>query len=61
MKTTHVILVGLILTLIGFITPQVAPSLDHHFSVIFILFYVVGIAMVIIGGTVRLISRNTNM
>ena len=57
MKATHLILIGLFLTLIGFITPQVAPNLDRHFSVIFILCYVVGIAMVIIDGIVRLISQ----
>jgi hypothetical protein len=59
MKATHLILIGLFLTLIGFITPQAAPNLaeNHRLSLILILCYVVGLAMLVIGGIVRLISR----
>jgi hypothetical protein len=59
MKAIYLILLGLFLTLIGFITPQAAPNLaeNHRLSLILILCYVVGLALVIIGGIVRLIDK----
>ena len=59
MKAINLILLGLFLTLIGFITPQAAPNLaeNHRLSLILILCYVVGLAVLIIGGIVRLISQ----
>ena len=50
MKSTHMILVGLIFMLIGFITPRVAPKLAVSLGIILTLCYVVGLLMLIIGG-----------
>jgi hypothetical protein len=58
MKAIYLILLGLFLTLIGFITPQAAPNPENHrLSLILILCYVVGLALVIIGEIVRLIDK----
>jgi hypothetical protein len=50
MKPTHIVLIGLIFMLIGFITPRVVPSLAASLSIVFTLCYVVGLLMLIIGG-----------
>jgi hypothetical protein len=49
MKPTQVILVGLILMLVSFIATRFAPSLDLSVRTIFMLYFGVGLWMVIIG------------
>jgi uncharacterized membrane protein len=50
MKSTHMILVGLIFMLTGFVTPRIIPSHAVSLSIVFTLCYVVGLLMLIIGG-----------
>jgi hypothetical protein len=49
MKPKNIILLGLILMLIGFITPRILHSLSLSFGAILVLCYVVGLLMTIIG------------
>jgi hypothetical protein len=49
MKPKNIILFGLILMLIGFITPRIVHSLSLGFGTILFLCYVVGFLMLIIG------------
>jgi len=42
-------LVGVIMMLIGFVTPRVAPSLASSLGIILTLCYVAGLLMLIIG------------
>jgi hypothetical protein len=50
MKSTHMILVGLMFMLVGFVTPRIIPSRAVSLSIVFTLCYVVGLLMLIIGG-----------
>ena len=50
MKPQHTVLFGLILMLIGYITPRIAHSFSLNFGIILALCYVVGMLMLIIGG-----------
>jgi len=52
MNPQHIVLTGLILMLIGFITPRVAPSIGQILpvSAALALCYIVGLLMLIIGG-----------
>lgn len=49
MKPTHIVLIGLVFMLIGYLTPRVVPSLALSLSILFSLCYVVGLLMLIIG------------
>jgi hypothetical protein len=49
MKSRHLMLVGVIMMLIGFVTPRVAPSLASSLGIILTLCYVAGLLMLIIG------------
>jgi F0F1-type ATP synthase assembly protein I len=49
MKSQHLMLVGVILMLIGFITPRVAPSVAVSLGIILTLGYVAGLLMLIVG------------
>ena len=49
MKPTHIILIGLVFMLIGYITPRAVPSLALSLSLVFMLCYIVGLLMLIIG------------
>jgi hypothetical protein len=53
MKSTHLMLIGVILMLIGFITPRVAPSVAASLGIILSLCYVAGLLMLIIGAIRR--------
>ena len=49
MKPTHIIVIGLVFMLIGYITPRAVPSLALSLSLVFMLCYIVGLLMLIIG------------
>lgn len=59
MKPNHIILFGLILMLIGYITPRIAHSLSLGLGAILVLCYIVGLLMLIIGGLRQAKARKT--
>jgi hypothetical protein len=59
MKPTHIVLFGLILMLIGFIAPRILHSFGLGLGIIFMLCYVIGLLMLIIGGLRQAKAKKT--